>query len=270
MPARSAAALVVSAAVALCVVVASLAGCATRVRETGAASDVSSRLAARPVVATVAVATAPTAGGQLAPADRADAADALYGALLAGRPELTVWHPSVVGGLAGADTLAALATQYGRLGRLRPEDVRGLAAALDGCGFLALGRLTTDRIGSNALRQDTMNPEARAAGQPEHDSAWAATVNVQRDVTVTLELFDLATGESVWRAEASSRAKRLYEYDASSVADVSGMQQRLAGDDQTGYLSRGGEALRAPDLIDLLRQAFTGLAARLPVGGAAG
>ena len=255
-----------AAAVAIALLLAST-GCATRVHDAGGDADLDARLVAGTAVAAVAVATGPDAGGRFSPDDARDAADALYGALLAGRPDLTVWHPSVVADLAGTDTLASLVTQYGRLGRWRPESVQGLAGALDGCAFLAVGRLTGDRLGSNAVRRDAMNPEARAEGQPEHDSAWAATVNVQRDVQVTLELFDLATGRSVWRAEASSRAKSLYEYDASGIADVADMQQRLEQADGPAYLSRGGESLKAPDLVDLLRQALTEAAGRLPGGG---
>jgi hypothetical protein len=255
-------------AVAAIVLLFATTGCSTRVHDVGGDADLGDRLVAGTAVAVVGVTTGPDAGGGFAPDDARDAADALYGALLAGRPDLTVWHPAVAAGLAGADTLASLVAEYGRLGRWRPETVRALAVPLEGCAFLAVGRLTSDRIGSNAMRRDSMNPEARAEGQPEHDSAWAATVNVQRDVQVTLELIDLASGRSVWRADASSRAKQLYQYDASGIGDVTDMQTRLGEADGPVYLSRGGEALKAPDLVDLMRQALTEAAGRLPGGEA--
>ena len=56
------------------------------------------------------------------------------------------------------------------------------------------------------------------------------------------------------RTAANASARTSKEY----------LQERLATDDAPAYLSRGGDALKAPDLIDLLQTAFTKLVGRLP------
>ena len=242
-----------------------LAACSTRVRDVEGAPDFHAQLAATPVVGIGAVTVAASMDGILAPADSLDAVEALYRSLLTAPVRLDIWHPTTISDLAGADSLHALTVEYARYGRLRPDQVQPLAAPLSGCSFLAFGRLTDDQIESNTQQGDAFNPEDRIEGTPERYSSWAAVVTVQRKVTVTLEIFDLTSGDSVWRGEAEAKDRQLYEYeDPSARTSQEYLHERLTSDDEPNYLSRGGDSLKAPDLIDLMQTAFTKLVGRLP------
>lgn len=252
-----------------------LAGCSTKVHETSDAPGFAAVLEEVAVIAVAGVTVAPTIDGVFTPDDQADADDALYGALLAGqpdaapgRPSIDVWHPGTVADLAGTHRVADLLDEYARLGRLRPDRVTSLAEPLAGCRFLAVGRLVRDEVGSNTQHQELSDPEARAEGQSEHRSAFDRLVTVERAASVTLELYDLTTGSSAWRGEARSRDRQQYEYAADADrTSAEELQRRLAAADEPTYLSRTGDALRTPDLVELMRRAFTELAGRLPAGG---
>jgi hypothetical protein len=240
-------------------------GCATRVQTAttdpalGEALDGGARVAIGPVT------VAPTLGATLAPADSADALAACYRAFLTARPDLTIWPADAVAGQADPAALAAVAASHARLGRPDPAAVRTLADDLPGSRFLALVRLEDDEVRSNAVRQDMQDPEARAAGVPEHGSGWSQTVLVERELTVGLTLVDLQTGEVAFAATAEARDRQRYAYESPLGEDPAAtVQERLADAGQPRYLSRRGEALQTPDLVALVEQALEGLVARLP------
>ena len=241
-------------------------GCSTRVKVMDAAPDFAADLAASRLVALGGVTVAPTVGGALAPADELDAAEAFYRAFLGSRPDLIPWPVELVGEQVGAASLQALVGEYGRLGRLRPDQVQPLLAELDGCRFLALARLTEDAIESRSLSRDGFDP-VRGDPEAEQTSPWSMTVSTERTVKVTLEIFDLRSGRSVWRAQASARDLERYQYEDRLRRDPNRyLQERLAAGDGPAYLDRRGEYLKLPDLIDLIEQALAGLVLRLPAG----
>ena len=253
------------AALTILIALLAVAACSTKVRDVEAAPDFDAQLAATPVVGIGDVTVAVTMDAVLAPPDSLDAVEVLYRSFLTSPGRLDIWHPTTISDLAGAESLHTLALEYARYGRLRPDQVQPLAAPLSGCRFLAFGRLTDDQIESNTQHSDALNPQDRVEGTPERYSSWAAVVSVERKITVTLEIFDLTSGESVWRGEAEAKDRQLYEYEDTSVRTSNEyLQERLATDDAPAYLSRGGDALKAPDLIDLMQTAFTKLVGRLP------
>jgi hypothetical protein len=242
-----------------------LAGCATRVKM--ADKDLDPRFTADFAttmgVALAGVTVAPPVGAILAPADAADAEEALYRAFLGGRPDLQTWSVPTVTDLAGQETIAALQDQYGRFGRLRADHLQPLATALEGNRYLAVARLLADEISSSSLKTDPQDPEARIEGRAEHENVWETTVTTERAVTVSLEIFDLARGLSVWRAEARSRGRMRYEYEAPSTG-AADLQERLASAAEVRYLEREGGALKVPDLVQLMETALGELVGRLP------
>jgi hypothetical protein len=249
-----------------------LAACGPDVQtRTTATEDLADDLATGARVALGGVVAATDLGATFAPDDRADADAALYRAFLAAAPRLDVWPPGAVAGATAPDTLAAVLAAHAPAGRPDPRLVRALAPALAGSRYLALARLTADAARSNAQRQDRQNPEARAEGQPEHDSAWATTVSVEREVTAELTLLDLRTGAVSWQATARASDSQLYEYENPLGRDpVAYVRERLAAAARAErpHLARHGTSLRQPDLIAVLQDGLTTLAGRLPPGGA--
>jgi hypothetical protein len=236
-----------------------LGGCATRVQVAAQDPELAGLLAERPLIALGGVTVAPMVGGILAPADERDAADAMHRAFLTGRPDLVPWPPAVVADQLGEERWRDLRGEYGHLGRLRPDQLVPLLDWLVDCRFLAIARLTDD-----AIRSRTLDP-AGPADEDEHRSPWWMSVNTERSVTVTLELFDLTLGRSVWQAEARARDAMRYEYEDRLRRDPNRyLQERLAAADGPDVLDRRGEFLRLPDLVDLIEQALGGLVVRLP------
>lgn len=243
---------------------AGIAGCATRVRDAESAPEFAAVLMSSPAVGLATVTVDPLVEGILTAEDQTDADDALYGAFVAAAPGVRTWHPSTVRDLVGAEALVALAAEYTRYGRLRADQLRSLAQPLEDCRFLAFGRLLEDRVRTLAQEQTSSDPGARAEGQGEHDSPWTSIVSVERQVRVAVEIFDLVGGKTVWRAEATSRERQLYDYSSVLEPDL---KERLAEAGGPVYLSRHGDALKLPDLITVMRNGFTGLLDKLPQPG---
>lgn len=240
------------------------AGCATRVKVQQADPALARLLAEQPLVALGGVAVAPTLGATFAPQDAQDAEDALLRAFLAGRPELVAWPAGVVADRVGHDVLQALADEYGRVGRLRPDQMVGLQGSLAGGRLLALARLTNDQLRSRTVGQDGFDP-ARTSSADDHRSPWAMSVTTERTATVTLELFDLATGRSVWCGEATARDQERYQYEDPLQRDPDRyLQESLAATGEPAHLDRRGTYLKLPDLVALIEQALLGLVQRLP------
>ena len=240
-------------------------GCATKVELADTDPSFADGLAAAGIVGLGDVTVAPQVGGVLAPDDAVDAGEAFYRAFLGNRPDLVIWPRPTVVLHAGEAPLAELAAQYGRYGRLRADHLETLAAPLEDCRYLALARLTEDVTRSHSQRQDTMNPEARVDGVPEHDSAWSNTVTTERTIKITMEIFDLATRTSVWKAEAESSDRQRYAYEEVLERDgTTYLKDRLAADGDAAVIPRRGQSLDSPDLIDLMEQALGELVQRLP------
>lgn len=241
-----------------------LGGCATRVEVLDRDPDAGRLLGASPLVAVGGVTVAPAVGGVLALDDAEDAATALYRAFLSARPELAVWPRPRLRQPPGGAVLEVLLEEYGRLGRLRPDQVRPLGDLLAGCRFLALGRLVDDDVQSRAAAAESPPP----AFESGTDGSLATTVSTERRTTVTLELFDLATGGSLWLGRAEARDRQRYRYEDRLQRDpVAYLQQRLESAEGPVLLQRRGEYLELPDLVALMEQAFTAVLERLPVDG---
>lgn len=242
-----------------------LGGCATRVKVAASDPALAAGLAAVPVIAVGGVAVAPQVGGVLADDDAEAAAAAFHRAFLDARPDLEVWPLPRVQALAGRESLTDLMAEYGRLGRLRPDQLRPLAEPLGACRLLAVARLTADEVRS--LSPQGQRPAAAAGSGAADDQGGLAltTVSTERRVTVTLEIFDLLRGSSLWQAEASARKRDRYSYEDRLRRDPGGyIQQRLAAATEPATLERRGEYLQLPDLVDLLEQALAAMMRRLP------
>jgi len=208
--------------------------------------------------------TAAAVVGVFDPLDQADADDALFGAFLRQGGNLEVWPQGRVADQLSDEVLSDLAAQYASLGRLNYQDLHALESTLAPCRYLAFARLTEDEISSDTQGTELRDQEARAAGVPEHGDTWNSMVTTTRKIKVTLEIFDLSTGFSVWSAEASTKDRQSYEYEAPAT-DAEMIQESLADTTDDRVIKRQGGALRGADLIDLMAKAFGELVQRLPV-----
>jgi hypothetical protein len=239
------------------------AGCATKVETAATDPDFAAGLAAHPRVALGGVVAADLLQRQLAPADREDADLAMYRAFLGSRPDLTVWPPEAVDGRLAPGQIDSLRAEYAIHGRLRPERVVALSDPLDGARYLMLARITADQIRSIVPTPET-NPSHVAGDQERSGEHWDSGVSTERRVTIELHVYDLESGTLAWQADAQSRARQLYAYEDQLATDGTYVRDRLADADQAPTLSRDGEFLQTPDLIDLLEEALSETVQRLP------
>lgn len=242
-----------------------LGGCATRVKVTGSDPQLARSLRESPLISIGGVTVAPTVNGILSPDDARDAAHAVQRAFLSTRPEIEIWPLDAVRPRLGAAALARLVHEYGLLGHLRPDDLTPLADNLNGCRLLAMVRLTADEVHSKTMHTEAPAPLPGSSAHAETGGPVTPTVSTERKVTVTLEIFDVATGRSVWRAQAHARDHERYRYEDRLRSDPVGyVQQRLATSQSPVHLDRRGAYLKLPDLVELIEQAVSAAAQRLP------
>jgi len=238
------------------------AGCSTKVKLADQDPAFADAMMSAQEIALGGVTAAPTVG-VFDPVDLADAEDALFGAFMSLRGNLEIWPQGRTADQLGSETLADLAGQYTATGRLNFQELQKLEPVLAPCRYLAFSRLTDDEIASDTQTSGLMDQEARAAGVPEHGDTGSSLVSTTRRIRVTLEIYDLTTGFSVWNAEASTKGRESYEYEA-PAASADAIQKNLADTSDDLVIQRHGGALRGADLIKLMATAFGELVQRLP------
>jgi len=240
-----------------------VAGCSTKVKLADEDPAFADAMMSAQELALGGVMAAPDLG-VFDPVDQADADDALFGAFLRQGGDLEVWPRGRVADQLSEEVLAGLVGQYTATGRFNYLEVQKLEPSLAPCRYLAFARLTEDVISSDTNTGELRDQEARAAGVPEHGDTWNSMVTTTRKIKVTLEIFDLTTGFSVWSAEARTSDRQSYDYEAPAAgADM--IQERLADTSDDQVIQRHGGALRGADLIGLMAKAFGELVQRLPV-----
>lgn len=246
-------------------VLVALLGCSVRVHAPAASADVSAALHPGAAVALLGLTTSPTVG-HFSIEDATAADDAVFSGLLTGYPGLVLWSAPTVTDLVGDAQATSLRAEYGRLGGLAAARVAGLASSLQGATLLAIARLESDEVHTSTVIQDQANPEARVAGQGEHESPWAMTMATERKAKVSLELFDLQSGASLWRGHADARDRIRYAYDQPNIdpKTIVAEANRPRAADEDSLIVRTGDVLMRPDIVGMIRKACRDLAARLP------
>lgn len=139
-------------------------------------------------------------------------APTLYGAMLAGRPGLEVWSWPAVRDNIPADAITELQQAHAEGSLLPPDRFKLLAGDLPGITYLVLARLDRNEveIGSN-MPGGTGSPIADESRDPHGEGdSLVHTVKTRRKVTVTLDVYDLRSGRSVWSAQVERQKTELY------------------------------------------------------------
>ncbi len=239
-----------------------VAGCSTKVKLADQDPAFADAMMSAQEMALGGVTAAPDVG-VFDPVDLADAEDALFGAFMSKRGHLEVWPQRRTADQLGDEVLADLVRKYKATGRLNYTELQKLEPTMASCRYLVFARLTEDDIASDTTTGELRDQEARAAGVPEHGDTWNSMVTTTRRIKVTLDVFDLTTGFSVWNAEASTKGRESYEYEA-PAASADAIQKSLANSSAIPVIQRHGGALRGADLIKLMTTAFGELVQRLP------
>jgi len=184
--------------------------------------------------------------------------DELFAAMLAGRPDIEVWPQAVLADAVGDSFRAALLERIRFTNNLPAETLAEIAAATPSTRFLAVGRIDADELDRSS--GDTAR-EARAREEGGFSNAMAVETKLKRQVTVTLQLFDLETGKTVWSGTAERSRTTSHSFVEDGGREYSTGVSRLPGDRE-----RSGQDYE-PDLAELAGRAFADLVERLPAGG---
>ncbi len=191
-------------------------------------------------------------------------APTLYGALLTGRADLEVWSWPAVRDNIPADVITALQTAYAAGDELPAAQFRLLAADLPDITYLVLARLDRNdvEIGSNQpgvtgnqIVDDSRDPHSR-------NDSLVRTVKTRRTVVVSLDVFDLRTGQSVWSGHTERKKTELFdpgERDGGDELVVT--PSPIPG--EPPEIRVKGASLPMPELEGLLADACAGLVGML-------
>ena len=158
-------------------------------------------------------------------ADRGRQTDAwaplLYGPLSAGRSDLIVWPWPAVRDNLPADGITALQEAYARGSVLPAGLVTALAADLPEVTYLVLARIDRNEIeiGENMPTATGVQPNSDGREPYDATSQMTRTIKTRRTVAVTLDVFELSSGRSVWTGTAERNQTDLYSSNEKSGGD---------------------------------------------------
>ncbi len=191
-------------------------------------------------------------------------APSLYGALLSGRTGLEVWSWPAVRDNVPADEITALQLAYAAGETLPPAQFSRLAADLPGITYLVLARLDRNEveIGSNApgsLGSQVVDDSRDPHGVTD---SMARTIKTRRTVVVSLDVYDLRTGRSVWSGHTDRKKTELYspeDRDEGAELVVTPSEEEGGAPE----IRVKGASLAMPELEELLADACVGLVGSL-------
>jgi hypothetical protein len=247
-----------------------LAGCAGRVRTVHESEGFSheqlaaGRLAVGGVVLAARAAADPSAavpdglpaGDVLAQAEAWSTS--LFGGLLAADPALPSWPYGAVAGACPDSVLAFVLMDFARGGVVKPERLVPVAAALPEIGYLALARVEEDDLTLHEGAEAVMRDQRTRDGRDPHDAQLDRSLKVRRAVTVTMDVYDLATGRSVWTATVTRHRDELYNF-----ADQPDADRPPVVPEGRPVITAGGQPLPAAAFTRVLDDACGALARRL-------
>jgi hypothetical protein len=146
----------------------------------------------------------------------------LYGRFLTDAPRVRTWPWSQVSGRVEPAHLAEAHAMIARGGVLRRDQLDELAAELPEVRYLAFARLDRNEV----ELQPSTEQAARTSWEREElendTQIRDRSLTARRTVAVTLDLYDLRTGRSVWTTTASVEAGELYNFEEAQATEATG------------------------------------------------
>lgn len=256
-----------AAAIALAIVLAGCAGRVQTVHETAGFTRTelaAGGVAVGGVVLSARLAAAPAAElPEGVPVDdvlaQADAwAGALYGALLDAGAGGTVWPWTAVRDACQDSALATVLVAFARGGLPRPDQVTALAGDLAQVRYLALARVDDERTELRGDPEAALRQQRIRDGREPHANARDNGLTTRRTMTVTLDVYDLATGRSVWTATAERHRDELYNYTEAGATKEPGVVP-----EGQPVITAQGKPLPMPEFLDVVGDACGAAARRL-------
>jgi len=179
----------------------------------------------------------------------------IYGPLLAGRRGADVWSWSALRENIPVDSITEVQLYFSRGEVVQPSLLKQLAADLPEISYLVLTRIDKNEIGIGRMLADI---HSRAGIEnndfrPPEDSLMNSA-KVRRKVKVTLEVYDLRSGESVWRGDVEREITELLGADA-MIEDQGLVVTPATEEDGLPDIRVNSAAVKFPELEELLAEA---------------
>ncbi|MFT7700139.1 MAG: hypothetical protein ACI8S7_001979 [Candidatus Krumholzibacteriia bacterium] len=142
-------------------------------------------------------------------------APAIYGPFLAGRRGIDVWSWSALRENIPADTITQVQLDFSRGEVVQPSLLKLVAADLPDITYLVLARIDENEVSISRSLPDVNNRIGldNNDARPPADSL-GNTAKSRRTVKMTLEVYDLRSGRSVWRGDVKREITELLAGDA--------------------------------------------------------
>lgn len=182
----------------------------------------------------------------------------LYGQLLAAGPDVPTWPWSALRDACPDSVLADALATIARGGVLKPVQLEPVAKTLSAVRYLALARVEANETSLHQGSVAAVENQRVKDGRDPHGSTLDRSLTTRREVTVTLDLYDLKAGRSVWTTTATRRRDMLYNY-----ADAEdNLRPPLVGEGQP-VITATGRPMPTADFTEVLGDACAALAQRL-------
>lgn len=254
----------------LLVAVAGLAGCAGRVRtvhETPGLTRAELAAGGLGVGGVVLASRLATASGfdvpDGVPRDdvlaQADAwSGALFGALLGADAGGTVWPWTAVRADCPDSALVRVLAAFAGGGMPRPDELAALAADLPRVRYLALARIDGDETELRGDPEAEIRQQQSRDGRDPHATTRDRSLTTRRTVLVTLDVYDLADGRSVWTGTAERHREELYNF----AAEGAGQEPAVVPKGEPVITARG-KGVPTAEFGKVLQEACAAAAQRL-------
>ncbi len=189
-------------------------------------------------------------------------APVLYGAFLESRPDIQTWPWDAAGSQLPTDGLMQLLDSWGAGGSPDPVLVMDLGRHLPGARYLALARIEGNEVLTRQSIETTEADQRVRDGRDVHGGTVDRTLNVQRKVTVAVEIFAAETGLSVWFAEGTADRRALF--NARDLEEAQVLPPVEGPEGTRPVIDVQGTPTKAPDFDAVFGDACRALLAKLP------
>ncbi len=183
---------------------------------------------------------------------------ALYGGLLAASPQTVVWPFPVVSSALEDSSLVDALQAVARGAVLHASQLQRLAAPLESLDYLAVARIDGDEQSLHEGTAGAVDNQRARDGRDLHGSPRDSALKTRRAVTVTLDVYDLAAGRSVWTATVTRHRDELYNF-----ADEAGSGRPPVVPAGQPVITADGRPLPTADFTPVLQDACNALARSL-------
>ncbi len=187
-------------------------------------------------------------------------APVLYGPMLTRRDDLEVWAWTALRENIPVDTITAVQTAYARGSVMPPAMFTQVAGDLPDITYLVLARIDRNDIEIGSNTPANLGNQAAIESRDPHTvvDQMTRTIKTRRTVAVSLDVYDLRSGRSVWSSSVERNLTELYSADNEDTGEELVVTPAVEEGDLPEIMVKGA-SLAMPALDDVLAVACAAL-----------